>query len=1054
MPKRKRYLDNGGKPDRDVVYKSLTGKVFNSFEEAAKDNYNALNRKGDYSDKDIQHTVQRGDTLFEIAKKYNTDLATLERLNPNINPNLIYPGDNINVGKQQAEGLYNIRKEWEKEKDLNTDNIKAIQGVKHSDNYVIIDKLNSKLTVFDKDNNPIFTTNNISTGKSGNDYNTITYVDEKGIIRSGKGNESTPAGITKITGTGIYHGIPSFTRGRLQGDNSVEDIASSLHFGTTKNKKASNGCVRLDENTLNALSGLISKGTDVYTLPEKRGSRFQVKDGKLNFIADNPYGNKEGKEKYWDDYNVYTNKSYSPLVIVDKNNSSNETYSKNRKDYINAIVNSKERLQKKFNLDSDTYNKIANLALGIAEQETKFGTAKSYKGKKAIRSLLGDNITDSLINPLGRAIRQLKSGRLPHNVLGSASRGLSQIKLSGDNSNMQKIYESLGIDENNIDSVDKSAIATIARLADMYNNEIRGRRFVGQNETVIDPYDALMYKWMGRNSELSNNTATPEQNNYINNVKRYAKGFNLYSIRAKNGGRISLRNGGRLQLGGGGKSRYWVDDASILPELLVTPKGNSIVRDEAGNPALTVGAIRDINPNATIYERVNRELKDNQYNTELPQWIVDMNADRYANAVSPGIGDLVTAGLKPLDATMPSRWIGLLDSDNNRGLLHLFDEDNRGFFIGNDPTKPFSKRYAEEHPLWATAGNLSGDIFSIPIFRATKSAIGMGYNVVKPTIGKVTTTLQNNYPALFDPYTSWDATLGYHGDNIFNRAIGTIARRHGLTPKAEIPEFHRRLAITKPEAFRLTDDGKFIMSSGRTGEGHEGIVNFATSEAARSHNKHKYLSGIDDFIVHPKAFEGVDFKSIQPSDTFFEMPSSNTEFAVEPKYVTFVSGEPEALDYARSIGMKTLSSPRLRALEADKPIFSGLLNRMYNWKGAHSENARSIGNEIQRLTSMRGAPTIGDYAYFENATGLNSGVVPPSLWTGDNGEVLFGRVSKVRGVPIFNNVVYDPATPIESIYREAKIGERPWSDYYEALRKMPSARQQLNIYNNRTPTTP
>lgn len=174
---------------------------------------------------------------------------------------------------------------------------------------------------------------------------------------------------------------------------------------------------------------------------------------------------------------------------------------------------------------------------------------------------------------------------------------------------------------------------------------------------------------------------------------------------------------------GDNKGRYWVDDATMLPELLVTPKGNTIVRDEAGNPALTVGAIRDINPNATIYERVNRELKNNQYNTELPQWIVNMNADRYTNAISPGIGDLVAAGLKPLDATMPSRWVGLFGDNNDKGLLHLFDENNQGLFIGTDTSKPFSKQYAEAHPYLSTITNSIFDIYSINRLAKIKSLL-------------------------------------------------------------------------------------------------------------------------------------------------------------------------------------------------------------------------------------------------------------------------------------------------------------------------------------------
>ena len=301
------------------------------------------------------------------------------------------------------------------------------------------------------------------------------------------------------------------------------------------------------------------------------------------------------------------------------------------------------------------------------------------------------------------------------------------------------------------------------------------------------------------------------------------------------------------------------------------------------------------------------------------------------------------------------------------------------------------------------------------------------------------TYLQNEYPAIFDPYTSWDATLGYHGDNIFSRAIGTMGRRYGYTPKAEMPELHRRLNIHKPSGFRMTDDGRFIMSSGRTGEGHDGIVNFGTSEAARSHSSHKALSGVDDFIVDPRAIGNVEFKSIQPSDTFFEVP----ELAVDPKYVTFVSGNPETLNFARSIGMRTLSSPRLRALQqASLPKEeggSGLMSKLFS-AGRSDSSAGARGVEIQRLSSMRGAPTIQDYAFFENQTGLNSGVIPNRAFNAENAESILGRWGRVGRSPVFNHVIYDPATNIEALYRKAKIGEGTWEAYYDALNRLPSAK--------------
>lgn len=463
------------------------------------------------------YKVKAGDSMWRIAHNNGMDLETLQKLNPQIHNNLIHPEDKVIISKKKAAKAYNIKEEWAKEKILNKDNLTAIQSVKHDDNYVVVDKKNATLTVYDPDNNPIYTTHNISTGKSGNDYNTITYVNEKGHIISGKGNESTPAGITKITGVGEYHGYPSFTRGR-QTNGKYEDIASSLHFGSVDNKKASNGCVRVGGKELQDLSSLIGIKTNVYTLPEKRGSKFTVKDGKLNFVASNAYGSSEGAHKYWDDYNVHINKEYSPLSIKHKKASEDKTKEANITKYVETLSDSKKKLQKFFNLTSDEYNRLVNIALGIAEQETKFGTSRRKK--------LKDLTPDIVLN-----IIRGNSNR---------SRGITQIKLAGDNAGMQAIYRELNISEDNIDSPEKSAEATLARLAYMYNTEVKGRTFTGANNLEISPYDALLYKWNGHNEQLTKHLATPALNNYIQNVNKYANDFDLYSIRA-NGGRLMTR---------------------------------------------------------------------------------------------------------------------------------------------------------------------------------------------------------------------------------------------------------------------------------------------------------------------------------------------------------------------------------------------------------------------------------------------------------------------------------------------------------------------------------
>ena len=48
----------------------------------------------------MHHQVKKGETLHHIAMHHSTTVRRLLSLNPSIkNPNLIYPGQKINVGK-------------------------------------------------------------------------------------------------------------------------------------------------------------------------------------------------------------------------------------------------------------------------------------------------------------------------------------------------------------------------------------------------------------------------------------------------------------------------------------------------------------------------------------------------------------------------------------------------------------------------------------------------------------------------------------------------------------------------------------------------------------------------------------------------------------------------------------------------------------------------------------------------------------------------------------------------------------------------------------------
>lgn len=475
-----------------------------------------------------KYIVKKGDSLWKIAKENNIELDELIRLNPT-KQNMIHPNDILRLEPDKITKEINIRDERQRENRLSLQDITAIQGYKHDNNYVIIDKKNRKFSIYDKDNNLLYSTSNFATGESGEDYNTITYADKNGNIINKKGNNSTPAGITEISGKGIYHGYPSFTRSRTNSNGSKENIASSLHYGIIGEKrKASNGCVRIDGKTLCDIEPYVSVGTKIYTLPEKGGSRFSLKGGRLNFIADNPYGNNEGDERFWDDYNVTIDRSYSPLKLKWKK-TGNKDYDDNRKSYAQAIVNNKRELQRRFNLTSDEYNNLAELALGIAEQESKFGTSDRYE--------LKNYIPDFTLN---------LSKYITRGHAGARSKGYTQIKIKGDNKGLQEIYKALNINEDNINNADKSAIATIARLAYMYNTEVKGRHFKTAEGNDLNSYNALMYKWLGKNNELRNQTATPIKNKYIRNVNQYSRNFDMYDMRTydvyRYGGKISLED--------------------------------------------------------------------------------------------------------------------------------------------------------------------------------------------------------------------------------------------------------------------------------------------------------------------------------------------------------------------------------------------------------------------------------------------------------------------------------------------------------------------------------
>ncbi len=56
------------------------------------------------------YLVEPGDTLYSIANKFNTTISIIYRFNPNVNLNVIYPGQAIFIAESPPEAIiYTIK---------------------------------------------------------------------------------------------------------------------------------------------------------------------------------------------------------------------------------------------------------------------------------------------------------------------------------------------------------------------------------------------------------------------------------------------------------------------------------------------------------------------------------------------------------------------------------------------------------------------------------------------------------------------------------------------------------------------------------------------------------------------------------------------------------------------------------------------------------------------------------------------------------------------------------------------------------------------------------
>ena len=291
--------------------------------------------------------------------------------------------------------------------------------------------------------------------------------------------------------------------------------------------------------------------------------------------------------------------------------------------------------------------------------------------------------------------------------------------------------------------------------------------------------------------------------------------------------------------------------------------------------------------------------------------------------------------------------------------------------------------------------------------------------ILKAGIGAGTEFLQNSMPGLFDPYTTFRGSLGYYGNSLTDRILGTYGRRFHLPTKSRMPELFRAERgvidiFNMPGYENSVQHGRFPWQ------------NTTTDTIVRDHTK-GHWSGSDVIVKNPNMYNPEGYLSTQPSDTFILKGFNNDPF--NTSNYTIVSGNPDLLKAARNEGYETLSTPKLRkrfmemqtAEDAAESQFnqtngSNIMKALMFSKQGQSTEEIEYTKALRKLLQKRGKPTYGDYIYQSEQTGLPITVSKNPMLIPDT------PLEKAVGN---GNIFYNKATPFEAKLRKLLgIGSR------------------------------
>lgn len=416
-------------------------------------------------------------------------------------------------------------------------NLQIIQDFHTGDTsqYLVVDKVNARMHLYR--GNELVDSFEIGTGKIKGDEQTKTIV-RNGKVRWNEGNLQTGAGKYTVIEESRYFGEPMFT---LKNDLGIQ-VASAIHVAPSRRNKYFNnnniednrmsyGCVNGKCSDMRKLSKehKISGGENVYILPDNPNNFFQIKDKQLQFISSNAKVNRTYKQaKTIND--LYF--EISPEVLTES------TY-----DFVNHIISNKVDLMEDLNLSDTEFNDLTKIAFGIFGQESSFNTISGP------RSAYG-NARDLV----GIALKK------------DVSSGSTQLRYSNIKKHQDKLTK-YGLNSNkDLLDLNKSSIATMFMLSDLYKNEVPIR--MREDINILIP---LLYN----NKTIAKKYIKGDYNGkvfiyeYVDNVNAFSRKLKLFGSFAKenHGNRLntpeakySLKEKGKYEKWNKSEELEWLKD--------------------------------------------------------------------------------------------------------------------------------------------------------------------------------------------------------------------------------------------------------------------------------------------------------------------------------------------------------------------------------------------------------------------------------------------------------------------------------------------------------------